>query len=80
MNKYRIDRADSQVTPCGMNSIIYIGDKASRARDCFYREHGGLDPWGKSNPQYGLLFSKWNGTDYVCIGFKDSLQSSFLKG
>lgn len=26
MNDYRVDRADSKTTPCGMTSIVYIGE------------------------------------------------------
>jgi hypothetical protein len=81
MNTYRIDRATDKRTPCGMNSIVYIGDNIREARKSFFNTVAGFDTWNKQNADYGILFSKWNiaKCDYVCVGFKDSLGSLYLE-
>jgi len=69
MNDYRVDRADRLTVPCGMNSILYIGDDVAYAREVFSQAQPGLDVWNQPNPDYGVLMSKWNETlqDYVIL-------------
>lgn len=62
---YRVDRADSLHVPCGTNSILYLGNRAADARTTFYAAPTGIDPWGKPDPTYGLLLSRWNGQTYI---------------
>lgn len=67
MNKYRVDRASSKRTPCGMVSALYIGDDWAEARRIYDAADTGLDPWGEPNAAYGVLVSVWNerARDYV---------------
>ena len=65
MTTYRVDRADSLRVPCGTNSILYLGNRASDAQAAFYAAPTGIDPWGKPDPTYGLLLSRWNGQTYI---------------
>lgn len=67
MNKYRVDRNDSKSVPCGMNSIVYIGDNKRKARLTFVESNIGIDTWGQSNPDHGLTLSEHNGTDYTIV-------------
>lgn len=62
---YRVDRADSLHVPCGMNSILYLGNSAKDAQAAFYAAPTGLDPFNKPNSAYGLLLSRWNGQTYI---------------
>jgi hypothetical protein len=69
-NKYRVDRNDSTETvPCGMNSLIYLGDSLSQATKAYMAANTGLDAWNKPNPSYGVTLSKWNDVknDYSVI-------------
>lgn len=67
MNEYRVDRADSKKVPCGMNSIIYTGRSIGHALRAFSAAAVGVDSWGKPNPAYGVILSKWDSArrDYV---------------
>lgn len=60
--KYRVDRMHKDETrvPCGMNSLRFLGDREHKALECFADENTGIDTWGKSNGQYGLVLSEWN--------------------
>jgi len=82
MNKYRVDRVakDSTICPCGMNSILHIGDNLSKARQYFLVSRSGFDTWNKPDASYGVALSQWNDVkrDYVRIGFKDSYGSIFM--
>ena len=60
MNNYRVDRNDSLNIPCGMNSILYIGENRNKAISMFKRASIGLDTWGGEDNGYGVLFSKWD--------------------
>ena len=60
MNKYRVDRADRGVTPCGMNSILYIGDNSRQALLVFRNATTGKDAWNQPNPEYGVILSEWS--------------------
>ena len=72
MNKYRVDRANCKVTPCGMNSIVYIGDNWSKARAVYDTTTGGLDAWGQPNSLYGVILSVWDEgkRDYIVKAVK----------
>ncbi len=71
MNTYRVDRSTSRVTPCGMNSILYVGDSVIQARKVFAEAKPGLDPWNKPS-NHGVLFSCWCDVKraYVPLKFK----------
>ena len=58
--EYRVDRADRKVVPCGMCSIIYLGGNAAQARRTLREAALGFDAWGKPNPAYGAIMSKWD--------------------
>jgi hypothetical protein len=71
MNTYRVDRTDSpDVVPCGMNSIRFIGDSERQARKAFMGAATGFDPWGVKDPRYGVVLSRWNGSEYVVMARK----------
>lgn len=72
MNTWRVDRADSRVVPCGMNSIQYIGDSERKAIEWYNNCSTGLDPWSMRNDSYGVLLSKWDAAknDYVVVRAK----------
>jgi hypothetical protein len=65
--KYRVDRVTNARTPCGMNSIRYIGDNWNVARALFDRISTGLDTWDQPNADYGVILSVWDESrrDYV---------------
>ena len=65
MNRFRVDRADSGAVPCGMNSIVYVGDSERDASRAFARSEPGLDAWGQPNESYGVLLSEWCGSHSV---------------
>lgn len=65
MNTYRVDRVNSRRVPCGMNSIRYIGDNAKETHEVFSRLKPGFDVWDRLNCTYGVIFSVWNGNEYV---------------
>lgn len=61
MNNYRVDRNKSSViVPCGMTSILYIGDNWADARTVFDNETTGRDAWGNPNECYGLTLAVWS--------------------
>lgn len=62
MNLYRVDRADSPVTPCGMNSILYMGDSFPQALRAFNAYKPGFNSWDQPSPDHGVLLSAWNQT------------------
>jgi hypothetical protein len=72
MSKYRVDRALDSNTPCGMNSVLYLGNSEYHARKVFLASAPGKDPWNQDNPEYGVLLSMWNSVarDYVPVKFK----------
>ena len=50
MNTYRVDRAMEGLSPpCGMNSILYIGDSRKCAEQVFNHMDGGKDSWNQPN-------------------------------
>ena len=69
MSQYRVDRVDSRTVPCGMNSILYLGDSWAAARKVYANAATGLDAWNQPNSRYGVILSVWNGQrltgDYV---------------
>lgn len=72
MNDYRVDRADSKRTPCGMNSIMWIGNSEHQARVAFEMTEPGKDAWGKESATYGVILSRWSYAegDYIVIASK----------
>lgn len=65
MNTYRVDRTSSRCVPCGMNSLLYLGDDPRAARRVFSEAQAGLDMWNQPNAAYGVILSVWNGCDYI---------------
>jgi hypothetical protein len=57
---YRVDRANFEFVPCGMNSIQYLGSSFKEARKVFNSIPSGYDVWNKPNSTYGLILSIWN--------------------
>ena len=55
MNKYRVDRNNKRHVPCGMNSIIYIGNNLIEAKRRYQLALTGFDCWGKVNNNYGIV-------------------------
>jgi len=72
MNTYRVDRADSLYTPCGMCSIVVITDSRREALQVFNRTEPGKDKWNQPNPAYGVLLSEWSAlaNNYLPVKFK----------
>jgi len=60
MNTYRVDRAPEGPTPCGMVSILYLGDDIEEALTVYNYVSGGRSPWGSERPDYGVMLSAWN--------------------
>jgi hypothetical protein len=60
MNTYRVDRADSLQSPCGMNSLLYIGDNIDEAVKVYTYHDPGKDSWNVPNSAYGIILSVWN--------------------
>lgn len=81
LNEWRVDRAEGQCVPCGMNSIRYLGEEVAEARDVFLSLQPGFDAWAQPNPKYGVLLSRWNPANqvYEVMGYKNSAGSFFLK-
>lgn len=67
MNKYRVDRSNTLSTPCGMNSLLYIGDNWDDARQVYNYVDTGKDAWNQPNDAYGVILSVWsdNLRDYI---------------
>jgi len=68
-NTYRVDtvRHGSTTTPCGMNSIRYLGDSLPAARRALAAIPTGVTPWNVPDAAYGLLLSRWDGQAYVAV-------------
>jgi hypothetical protein len=69
MNTIRIDRVQhpqlGMSAPCGMNSIIYIGDNMHKALKVFHSSSVGKDAWNNADTTYGVSLSIWNGSDFT---------------
>lgn len=66
--KYRVDRNACALgvrVPCGMNSLLYLGDSYRDASRAFEAAQPGIDSWGKPNATFGVTLAVWNGNDYV---------------
>lgn len=64
MNTYRVDRVSQPVVPCGMASIVYVGDSWRAAKKAYERTKPGVSPWGVADDLYGVVLSVWDGNDY----------------
>jgi len=60
INKYRVDAVEANRVPCGMNTIIYLGDNKRSAQGVF------IDRASSDRP---AILSEWrtNLADYVII-------------
>jgi len=76
-NKYRVDTGTMDMTtPCGMNSIRYLGSDRKAARRVMATTPVGLTAWNVRDPAYGLLLSEWTGNDYVVIARRGNITVS----
>lgn len=66
-NKYRVDVVNSRIVPCGMNSIRYIGDNFTQAKQTFDNLPTGRDAWNQENATYGVILSVWNESNQTYI-------------
>ncbi len=73
--KYRVDRARHKVTPCGMNSIVYIGDNRKQAQEAFEQAEIGLNEWNQPNSQFGVVLSVWQDQAYEVIGYRTTAKN-----
>lgn len=64
MAKYRVDRCKGPIAPCGMNSLLYLGDDWRAANRAYDNAETGLDPWGQPNTVYGVALFIWDGKDW----------------
>ena len=70
MPNFRVDRNDSKTsTPCGMNSILYLGDNRRDAQQVFDCAQPGFNHWNEPDKRYGVTLARWKGQtltgDYV---------------
>lgn len=74
-NKYRVDTVPAEATtaPCGMNSLRYLGDSLPAARRVLATLPVGLTSWNAPDPRYGLLLSRWTGSEYVVVDRRDNI-------
>lgn len=56
----RIDRAPSPATPVGMCGIVYCGRDVHEARRRYSATRPGSNDWGKPDPRWGVVMSRWN--------------------
>ena len=70
--KYRVDRVDTLTAPCGMSSIIYLGDSKREATQVLLDADLKLDKWNKHNDRYGVALFEWdsNRRDYIAISWR----------
>lgn len=61
MSDYRVDRVDSKHVPCGMNSILYIGNNFNKAIKIFNEAKTGFNQYNEKDESYGVVISKWQG-------------------
>ena len=58
---YRVDRAREALSPpCGMSSILYVGNDYDEALRVYLETTGGKDAWGKPDQTYGVMLSMWH--------------------
>jgi len=70
--EFRVDRTDTKSVPCGMNSIVYLGNNLNEARYVFAQTEMGRGPWNDERPTYGVVLSQWSYSegDYVILDSK----------
>lgn len=74
MNEYRVDRAMEALSPpCGINSILYVGESLKEALSVFHNATGGKDAWNQPNRDYGVMLSIWHPDrrDYITKRWKN---------
>lgn len=59
MNIYRVDRLNCLSIPCGMTSIVYIGDSFTEANKAFSSVDPGVNAWGQKDKSFGVVLSEW---------------------
>jgi len=68
MARFRVDRNKSRTkVPCGMNSIIYVGDQFNVAYAIFKESFPGIDEWGQVDKLYCVTLAEWSSfkKDYI---------------
>lgn len=61
MNTYRVDRAREGLSPpCGMNSLLYLGESLNDALRVFHATPGGKDAWNNPDRTHGVMLSIWH--------------------
>lgn len=70
MNNYRVDRNDRRATPCGMNSLVYLGGNKAEAVRVFNSTASGIDTWGREDGRYGVVLSEWRSDSYRVLDAK----------
>lgn len=61
----RVDLVDSRRVPCGMNSIVYLGNDINKAVKSYNETPTGVDQWHKPNKGWGVILSIWGGSEYI---------------
>jgi len=62
--KYRVDRANSAIVPCGMNSIRHLSGSLIQAEKAFRSLDIGRDTWDQPREGFGLILSSWYNGEY----------------
>jgi hypothetical protein len=57
---FRVDVNNSQLVPCDMNSIRYVGTSWKKANSVFDTTPIGMDRWGQKREGYGVILSIWS--------------------
>ena len=70
LNTYRVDRATGAQTPCGMNSILYVGSSQRKAEQAFLQARPGLGVWNEPSPKHGVILSIWTPKGYQTLASK----------
>ena len=60
---FRVDRAQpNDPVPCGMNSLLYLGDSERAATRAFELAEPGFNTWSQPDARYGVTMSRWHGS------------------
>ena len=68
--KYRVDIHWCLKVPKETTNSKYVGDNLNLALDIFDDLNPGVDEFGNSNKQYGVIISYWNGISYEPYRYK----------
>ena len=70
--RFRVDRVDTLRCPCGMNSIIYLGDSKRDATQVLLDADLKRDAWNKHSDRYGVALFEWDNErrNYIAISWR----------